>query len=87
MSIEVTPTIAVNADVYAVIYFVDWPGRVMVTPLFNIVVVDCAGDKFNEFEWVVHPTDLKALTVTIGMDPVEAEFTLGPNVFDELCIP
>ena len=35
----------------------------MVTPAFYVVVVDCKGDRFDDFDWSSGATGTKAVTV------------------------
>ena len=42
LAIAVTPSAPLQREFYAVIQFVDWPSRIMVTNPFHIVVLDCA---------------------------------------------
>jgi hypothetical protein len=62
LAIEVTPSIALQREVYAVVQFVDWPSRVMVTAPFLVVVLDCAGDRFDGLEWGTGWSSTKVVT-------------------------
>jgi len=62
LSLELTPSIALQRDVYAVVQFVDWPSRLVVTAPFLVVVVDCAGDRFEGLEWGTGSSSTKVVT-------------------------
>ena len=85
LRIDLIPTTPLHFENHAIAYFPDWPSRVMVTPAFKVIVLDCRRDSYEELAWSSGTsTDSLPITVSISAGPVEVYFDHGISTYNQI---